>query len=276
MQLFSRTYPAADSASPQALPLCILHGLYGNQGNWMPQAKVLSKQRTVHVLDLRNHGRSPHLDTMTYLEMAVDVAETLRELRVSRCSMLGHSMGGKVAMMLALMGHHGFQSAKLPSTGLGLARLIVADISPVDYVTGNRPVIEALEKLNLNNLTSRRQADEQLSQSISNPRVREFLLTNLQRTDHGFSWRFNLPIVSKAFRNIVSWPSEIVEGRSYQGPVLFIRGENSDYILPAHQGSILALFPNATLKSIHGAGHWVHSEKPEAFVRLLQNFLQED
>lgn len=240
----------------------ILHGLYGNQGNWAPQARQLSQEYDVYVLDARNHGQSPWADTMSFADMANDVADTMASLGLARAHLIGHSMGGKTAMWLALT-----QPALVRS-------LCVVDIAPVPYPQAGDGVIRALNALDLATLASRADADAALAQSISVKFVRDFLLTNLQRSDDGgWRWRFNLAVLTAAFREITSWPAN---AGSYAGPTLFIKGELSDYILPEHAEAMRTQFPNGQLKTVNGTGHWVHSEKPEAVLKLIRNFLQQE
>lgn len=257
MILHYRHYSSALGATAE--PLLILHGMYGNQGNWAWHAKALASDFDVYALDVRNHGQSAHAESMTLPEMAQDVADTMDVLGLRSAHLLGHSMGGKIAMLLALQ-----QPARVRS-------LIVVDIAPVAYPRGDIQVLEALCALDLASLQSRAAADAALSAQVVSKGVRDFLLANLQKAEGGgFSWRFNLPVLKQFFPEIISWPHT---GRTYSGPVLFIKGANSDYILPEHQASTLSQFPAAKIKIVAGAGHWVHSEKPETFQKLVGNFL---
>lgn len=193
-------------------------------------------------------------------EMANDVAETMDSLGLASAHILGHSMGGKTAMLLALE-----QPQRVSS-------LVVVDIAPVAYERGLDPVLNALCSIELEQLTSRADADARLAQRITSKAVRDFLLANLQRSPDGsFQWRINLPVIREYFGEVTGWPTD---QRSYAGPTLFIRGENSEYILPGHYAAMRAQFPNGTLKTVANAGHWVHSEKPEAVQRLVENFLR--
>ena len=239
--------------------LVILHGLYGNQGNWAPQARQLAQDYDVYVLDARNHGQSPWADKMGFADMAQDVADTMASLGLGNAHLIGHSMGGKTAMWLAL-------------TQPALVRSVcVVDIAPVPYPQAGDDVIRALNALELAALTSRADADTALAQNISTKFVRDFLLTNLQRSEEGsWRWRFNLAVLTAAFREITGWPAN---AGSYDGPALFIKGELSDYILPEHADAMRAQFPNGQLKTVNGTGHWVHSEKPDAVIKLIRNFL---
>ena len=257
MILYNRKYEAVAGQHKPAL--LVLHGLYGQQGNWATHARVLAEDFTVYALDGRNHGQSPHADSMTLQEMAQDVSDTMDALGLPQAHLLGHSMGGKIAMLLALQ-----QPARVQS-------LLVVDIAPVAYVRGDVQVLQGLQALDLSALASRAQADAQLAQQVHTPAVRDFLLTNLVKDGaDGFRWRFNLPVLARSFGEIIGWP--LAEG-TYDGPVLFIKGANSDYILPEHQAATMRLFPHARIKTVQGAGHWVHSEKAETFRKLARDFL---
>ncbi len=253
MRLHFKHYPGPGST------LLILHGLYGNQGNWAVQARQLSQDFNVYALDARNHGQSPWADTMSLGEMAEDVADTMRALGLPQAHLLGHSLGGKTAMVLAL-------------TQPALAKsLCVVDIAPVAYRQASDGVIKALGELDLGAISSRADADNRLVLGIPDKSTRDFLLANLQRSEAGgWRWRFNLPVLAASFSELTSWPDGL---GTYTGPAMFIKGEHSGYILPAYETATLQQFPQAQLKVVNGAGHWVHSEKPEAVLRLVRNFL---
>jgi esterase len=245
--------------SSEGAPLVILHGLYGNGGNWAAHARQLADQFAVYTFDARNHGQSPHASSMLLPEMAEDVAETMQDLRIESAHLVGHSMGGKTAMVLAL------QKPALVKS------LVVVDIAPVAYHRQDDEVLAALCALNVEELESRTQADEKLAEQISTKAIRDFLLTNLQRDAEGkFSWRINLAAIAGNFAQLTGWSET---GRVYEGPTLFIQGSESRYILPAYREQTLEQFPQAALKIVAGAGHWVHSEKPEAVQKLIRNFL---
>jgi esterase len=258
--LHSRKYEAVPGQDKPVL--LVLHGLYGQQGNWATHARALADDFTVYALDARNHGQSPHTDSMTLAEMARDVSDTMDALGLKQAHLLGHSMGGKIAMLFALQHPQRVQS------------LLVVDIAPVAYPRGDVQVLQGLVALDLAALVSRGDADAQLAAYVHTPAVRDFLLTNLvKEVDGRFRWRFNLPVLERSFGEIIGWPELAA---SYEGPVLFIKGENSDYILPEHQKATLTLFPHARLKTVQGAGHWVHSEKAETFRKLARDFLSEN
>ena len=239
--------------------LIILHGLFGSWENWRAQIKKLAEHYDVIAPDLRNHGGSPHAEEIDYALMADDLIELMDRLGIEQALLLGHSMGGKVAMQLAL---------EHPSR---VQKLIVADIAPVAYGDHHQEVFQGLFNVDLAQLRSRADADAQLAEYIDSAAVRAFLLKNLQRSRDGvFSWKMHLQALYDSYQNISAAPS--AEGQ-YDGPVLFIKGGASDYLLPQHAAAIKARFPHAQYKIIDGAGHWLHAEKPAAFNRLLERFL---
>ncbi len=243
----------------QGAPLLILHGLFGSLDNWASQAKALAAQFQVISIDLRNHGRSPHDSEMSYAVMAQDLVELMDSLNIERARVLGHSMGGKAAMQLALTHPERVE------------QLIVVDIAPVQYPDHHSDVFRGLQAVDLDTLGSRSDAEKQLMPLIDDAMVRAFLLRNLYRSDAGhFDWRFNLDALYQGYANISAAP----EGTAYDGPTLFIKGGNSDYIKPQHRQVILSLFPQADYKIVDGAGHWPQAEKPALMTRLILNFLQ--
>lgn len=241
----------------QGEPLVFLHGLFGSYENLGVIARALQNQFQIINLDLRNHGRSAHAESMNYAEMAADVIETLDHLGFTRVALLGHSMGGKVAMQLAL------------NYGDRVTKLILADISPVQNAPRHQAILAGLAAVEAAQLSQRQEADELLSQYVEEVGVRQFLLKSLRR-EHPLGWRFNLDAIVRHYNDILAAPSVHTP---YSGPTLFIKGGNSDYIQASHQDEILRLFPVATAKIIQGTGHWLHAEKPAAFSKLVQDFL---
>ena len=239
--------------------LVILHGLYGNQVNWAWHARKLAENFSVYVLDARNHGQSGWGAAMQLDDMVADLLETLDYLQLSQTHLLGHSMGGKVGMLFAL--HY---PGRLHS-------LIVVDIAPVDYGKDRDEVLEALLALELDSLTSRGEADACLARRIPEKSVRDFLMTNLQRDGEGrFSWRINLPVIAAHFRELSGWPDVMT---AFDGPALFIKGENSAYIDAGHEDLIRSRFTQSKVQVVEDAGHWVHSEKPETVQGIVHQFL---
>ena len=239
--------------------LILLHGLFGAGDNLGGLRRRLKDRFRVHTLDLRNHGDSPHTDAMSYPEMAVDVSDWMAAQGLEEAALLGHSMGGKVAMELAL------------SAPQRVTRLIVADIAPVRYDPHHAEILEGLQRLDPGQCRSRREADGLLAEVVSEPRVRQFLLTNLVPQDEGFRWRFHLAALVNCYDQIMAAPEAT---GPYQGPVLFIKGGESDYIQEAHREAVLARFPQADMKAVPGVGHWLHAEKPDLVARLCERFLE--
>jgi esterase len=236
-------------------PLLILHGLFGSLGNWNWHSNKLSEQYAVYALDLRNHGGSPHAEAMDYPVMASDVIEFMDEHNIDAAHLLGHSMGGKVAMQLAL---------EHPQR---VDKLIVADIAPVKYAGEHDQIFD------LQQIKSRVQADKVLAQYVEDEVVCQFLLTNLVRAEHGgFHWRINLPVLAKSYLQLRAAPAS--DG-IFDKPVLFIKGALSTYITEDHQQEISRKFPQAGLKKIMHTGHWLHAEKPQTFNHLISDFLSE-
>ena len=243
--------------SGQGQAVLLLHGLFGSYENLGVIARQLENYQVIS-MDLRNHGRSPWSDEMTYPAMAADVAETLQHYGIGPLAVLGHSMGGKVAMQLAL------------SRPELVNKLILADISPVLNKPRHQAIFAGLSAVAATSVSSRQQADQILADHITEPGVRAFLLKSLQKTEHGFSWRFNLAALANCYEYILQPPAAV---GPYPGPTLFIKGGDSDYLLSEHQSLISTLFPHAKAKVIMGTGHWLHAEKPAAFAKLVNDFL---
>ena len=251
MKLFHQIYGAGE-------PLLILHGLFGTYENWGSQIKGLAEHFQVIAVDLRNHGRSPHADEFTYPAMAADGLELMDDLGLESAHILGHSMGGKVAMQIALTAPE------------RLRRLVVVDIAPVTYTPHHDDVFKGLFSITLEGLKSRGEADKQLAEHVDELSVRAFLLKNLYRTeDKQFAWRMNLPVIHSQYSNISLAP----EGTPFSGETLFIKGANSDYLIADYRDQVMALFPAASYKMIEGAGHWPHAEKAEMFSRIVLKWL---
>lgn len=242
-------------------PILILHGLFGSKRNWGAIAKRLSTHHRVLSLDLRNHGDSPWIDGMDYRDMADDVAQLIKRQSLGPCTVIGHSMGGKTAMMLALT---------RPEL---VRRLVVVDIAPVERETGFGAYIDAMAEVPLPACESRNDVEEHLADVVHDKMVRTFLVQNLIRDDTGFRWRINLSALSDAIDEITDFP-EPEQCRSYQGQTLFVAGSNSDYIQPHHMVDIDRLFPKANITHIPDAGHWLHAEAPELFLKEVTAFLK--
>ena len=250
------TFPAA--AVTSAPPLLIAHGLFGSGRNWGVIARRLADSRPVITVDMRNHGDSPRAMTQSYPDMAGDLAEVVLA-NGGIADILGHSMGGKAAMVLAL---------SAPS----LARkLIVADIAPVAYSHDQSLNIAAMSGLDLSGLTSRSIADARLSKTVIDATLRAFFLQSLDLRVSPPAWRLNLHVLAQEMASIVGWPNPTGQ---FDGPALFLSGADSNYVLPEHHSLILAQFPHASFTRIQGAGHWVQAEKPREFEQAVRFFLQ--
>lgn len=242
----------------QGEPVILLHGLFGSLRNLSQVSKALADHYSVYLLDMRNHGSSPHSIEMDFAAMAQDVIEFMDRQKMPRAHLLGHSMGGKAAMQLALTHPE------------RVNKLIVADIAPVTYSRRHDPVIEGLTLLNQAELQSRREADRLLADYVPEPEVRAFLLKSLTRTESGhFKLKFNLKDIAANYHNIIEAP----KGVPFNGPTLFIKGSESPYIQAKHREEVLRLFPNASMKVIAQTGHWLHAEKPTIFNRIALQFL---
>ena len=244
------------------IPLVVLHGLFGASDNWRSQAAIWSLERPVVTMDLRNHGLSGHDPFMDYATMAKDVTDTLNALNFDIVDLLGHSMGGKVAMQLAV---------KYPQR---LRSILVADIAPVAYEPRHQAILAGLKAINLVTLKSRKEALKVLLQYEPDQRVCQFLLKGLYKNHVGeFALRYNLGAIQNNYPAISAAPTLSKDASIYKGPALVLKGENSAYILPQHKASFDQLLPNSTLKIMANCGHWLHAEKPELFSRLVSRFL---
>jgi esterase len=238
--------------------IILIHGLFGRLENLNMVAKALAKNYQVTSVDVRNHGDSFHDSVMNYSTMAQDIIDIMQHLAITSAVVLGHSMGGKIAMELALTA---------PAL---VEKLIVADIAPAEYPPHHNQIIAGLSSLDFTRIKQRKDADKQLSQYVDNLSVRQFLLRNLSSENGQFSFKCNLENIAKNYPQII----KAYQGsNSYQGPTLFIKGANSDYILPEHRTAILRLFPQSRARVIQGAGHWLHAEKTVAFNRSVEEFL---
>ncbi len=239
-------------------PLLIAHGLFGSARNWGVIAKRLSQGRRVVTVDMRNHGESPWAVSHGYDDMAGDLAEVIAS-EGGVADVLGHSMGGKAAMRLAL---------DQPER---VRKLVVADIAPVAYGHTQAHLIHAMRGLDLSDLGTRGEADRRLAVEIETAGVRAFLLQSLDMKAEPPRWRLNLDVLEAEMGRIIGWDE--VAG-SFDGPVLFLSGAESGYVLPEHRDRIRGLFPNARFAKIPGAGHWLHAEKPREFEAAVEAFLE--
>ena len=241
----------------QGPPLALLHGLFGQAGNFATLQRRLAATHRVLALDLRNHGASFHAADMSYPTLAADVLETLHASDALPCALAGHSMGGKVAMRAAL------------DAPEAVARLLVADIAPAAYPPAFRDLAAAMAAIPLQPGLTRAQADAALGEAAP-PGVRAFLLQNL-RFGAAPHWRIGLAEITAALPVLEAWPD--ADATAYAGPALFVAGERSDYIRPEHRPAIRALFPAARFVTVRHAGHWVHADNPAGFAAVLAAFL---
>lgn len=241
-------------------PIIILHGLFGSSDNWLSIGKVLAENHTVYLPDLRNHGDSFHSDTFTYEAMAGDLKQFIEQQQIEQPVLVGHSMGGKVAMKFAV--NH-------PDL---LEKLVVVDIAPRAYPPHHGTILDGLKSIDLDKIGSRNEADKALAESVPELGVRQFLLKNLTRgKDKQFVWKLNLSVIDEQIENV----GEGLEDKlAMSKPTLFIRGGKSNYIKNEDNIAIVSFFPNSEVKTIEEAGHWIHAEQPEAFVDIVRDFIR--
>ncbi len=246
--------------SEQGAPLVLMHGLFGSLENLGGIARLLAEHYRVFSLDMRNHGRSPHASTMSLGEMASDVLQFLDQQQLPKAHLLGHSLGGKVMMELALTE---------PSRVLSL---IVGDIAPVDYGEPRHDdVFAGIEAVNPEHILNRSQADALLAEHIETPSIRSFILKNLERDEHGrYRWRVNVQALRDCYPQLIGANRN---DRQFSGPTLFIKGEHSNYVTADYREDVVQRFPNAQVKMLAGTGHWLHAEKPELFAKLAHKFI---
>ena len=255
-----RPVELATSESGAGSPLVILHGLFGSKRNWASVAHRLAAAHRVISVDLRNHGESPWDARHDYPALAADVAAVIERRVGGPAAVLGHSMGGKAAMVLALA---------RPEL---VERLVVVDIAPVRSTATPIEYVRAMRDLPLAAFSQRLDIKEALAPEIPDPMVRGFLTLNLVSGPNGFAWTVNLEAIERNFDAILGFP-EGVAGRPFTHPTLFLVGGRSDYVQPEHHAEIRRLFPAATIEVIERAGHWVHADAADAFVAAVDAFL---
>ena len=252
----------ASTVIGQGPPALVLHGLFGSGTNWRTIARRLGSRLECHLVDQRNHGRSPHARGMTYPALADDVLAYLDARGIDRAGLIGHSMGGKTAMALALVAPE------------RVRWLIVADVAPAPSPSDHRPILEALRALALDSLTSRTAVDAALAPAIPDPALRGFLLQNVLHGGGSLRWRIDLEAIAEALPDLTGFPSP-APGAVYEGQSLFLRGERSDYLTARHEPRIRALFPSASIDTIADAGHWLHAERPASVTDRIARFVDE-
>lgn len=254
---------AANVVGPESAPaLVILHGLLGSSRNWATILRALGRRHCCHALDLRNHGRSPHLDSMDYGALAADVLRYLDEVGIRRASVIGHSMGGKVAMTLA---------CAAPDR---VSHLVVVDIAPRPYPPRWEAEFAAMRALEVETFQSRGEAEAALEPTVRDWAFRKFLLSNLERrAEGGFRWTVNLPLLERCLPDLFKHP--LAESEHFDGPTLFLRGERSRFVRQADLTLIHRHFPRGRLETVAEAGHNVHFDQPDAFVAAVERLLGE-
>ncbi len=253
MNLFYRKFGEGE-------PLFILHGLFGSSDNWVTIGKQFMHRFQVVIVDMRNHGQSPHSEQMDYQSMATDIYELANNLRLKQINLLGHSMGGKTGMTIA---------EQYP--GL-IKKLIVADISPRKYPIRHHQIIDGLLSIDLKNIESRKEADVKLADFVPEYSVRQFLLKNLERdAEKAFKWKLNLEVINNRLEDV---GASTIPKTKIETPTLFIRGINSNYVTDDDIMEIRKYFFNSRVESIGNAGHWLHAEQPEAFINTILEFLE--
>lgn len=239
-------------------PLIFLHGIFGSSDNWLTQARMLSANYHTYALDLRNHGQSPHDDVFDYPSMAADILGFINMHGIENPVLVGHSMGGKVAMNFALAYPEQVQ------------KLIVVDIAPKSYDMRHYTILEGLQAIPIDAITSRAEADEALAAFVEEPDVRQFLLKNVQRKpEGGFTWKLNLPVIADQIENI---GVDLQFEGTFEKPTLFVRGARSGYVKDADLDRIRKIFPAAEVEKLD-TGHWIPAEKPKEFVELVSTWL---
>jgi pimeloyl-ACP methyl ester carboxylesterase len=242
-------------------PLIILHGLLGSGDNWVTVSRRLAGHNRVFAVDARNHGRSPHDPRCDLKVMAEDVVDFMGQHDLVSSVLLGHSMGGKTAMQIAL------------TRPERVGKLIVVDIAPREYPHDHDELLDALDTIDLARFRERVEVEEALTQSVPRKAVRQFLVKNLRRDESGgLVWKMNLPVIRENYAAIAG---DVPAKGEFRGPTLFIRGDRSSYVRDDDREPILKIFPTGRIHTIPGAGHWVHADAPEEFVTVVGEFLRE-
>ncbi len=238
-----------------------LHGLFGAGDNWKSIARGLQDDFRLHLIDLPNHGRSPWTEDPSLENLAESVFDWAESTGLDTFQLLGHSMGGKIAMQMAL------------NNPDDIHQLVVVDIAPKYYAPHHQAIFKALNEVNFEEASDRKAVDAAMSDLVTDDGIRQFLLKSLHKKEGTLAWRFNVPVLESRYEAVAKAPSK---QEAYEKPTLFIKGMNSNYITSEDQETILDHFPNAKAKIIEGAGHWPHAEKPVAFTRILKDFLTKE
>lgn len=238
--------------------ILLIHGLFGSLDNLAGLRRGLTDEFNVLSIDLPDHGKSAHTKEFSFENYASLVCQLIKECHITRLNIVGHSLGGKIAMQLTLM-----------EAGL-IDRLVVLDIAPVSYSPRHQAVFSGLDNVVLDQLSSRQDADLALQSHIQEQSTRQFLLKSLERGENAWRWQFNLPLLKRDYAKI---SAAIEADKPSPVPTLFIKGELSDYLNADHKTQILHLFPNSQLKILANTGHWLHAEKPGLCVKMIKSFL---
>lgn len=241
--------------------LIIIHGLFGSADNWRSVAKLLAGFARVITVDLRNHGQSPHSDEMNYDVMADDIAELITDLALQQVDVIGHSIGGKVAMTL---------TARYPAM---VRRLVVVDMAPKQYLDSHSDIFKALLHLDLSTFSKRNEVDAALASEIPEKAVRQFLLMNVAMDSNGLYWRINLQGIADNYATLLN---KVCEGQEVMHVTLFLRGGSSNYIEPNDDKMIKQIFPNSDIVTFEQTGHWIHAEMPQPFITTVSQFFNYD
>jgi esterase len=256
--LHFQTHGDANSTLPA---MVLIHGLFGNSDNLSVIRRHFEHERLVVSVDLPDHGKSSRTSTFNFEQCVDKILDLLQSLGLKQCVLVGHSLGGKVSMLLA---------NKRPEM---VSQLVIMDIAPVPYGARHHKVFDGLNSVDLATISSRTQAKKAFAEHIDDPGTQAFLLKSLYQDDDGqWQWRFNLPLIVRDYELLSDWQHR---GLCYAGPTLFIKGAESDYIQSKHQTLILEQFPQASAKIVQ-AGHWLHAQKPQVVNALITNFLRVD
>ena len=245
--------------SPNKPWIMLIHGLFGNLDNLSALRRLLIDDYQVLAVDLLDHGQSSFSDSFSFSQNAQDMVDVINSLEIKKITLVGHSLGGKVAMQMAL------DHADLVS------HLVVLDIAPVRYGARHTEVFNGLKSVPLISLTSRKEAEQALGEFVKEKPTKQFLLKSLYHQDGVWRWRFNLELLHRDYQKLTA---AIESENKYEGPVLFIKGSLSDYLLLEHRPKVVKLFPHSQSKVINNTGHWLHAEKPDICVKLIHDFLQ--
>ncbi|MBI4853754.1 MAG: alpha/beta fold hydrolase [Acidobacteria bacterium] len=242
--------------------LIILHGLFGSLDNWHTLSKSFAEHYKVFSLDQRNHGRSPHSEEFNYSILVQDLLEFMEQQNIKVANILGHSMGGKVAMQFAL---------SYPDR---VAKLVIADIAPKSYPPTLIELFQTLSSIDLSRFSNRKEIDKDLAEGVKDFAVRQFILKNIYQNSEGkFSWKMNLPVIKKSY---LEMSGSINLANTFSKPTLFIRGEKSSYIEDSDVSLIKSFFPFAQIVTMAKVGHWVHAENPKEFFQIVMEFLSKE